>query len=365
MSDKLSIPFRNLSSKAGIQVSELCLGGATWRSSASGDPRMPASTPEQSQQILDLYLSYGGNFIDVANVYQGGESEEAVGQWLSRHQKEDAGFRGRVIIATKYGLPGTGTGVNDKGASRNHIFQQVEASLKRLQTDYIDLYIQHCWDERTPIEETLLALNDLIRQGKVRYIGASNFTSYQLLRSSHFAQQHGLSPFVSLQNQYSLLCRSVEWDIAEVAQQEGVGLMPWSPLAGGWLSGKYTKGGKEHEQDKSTRVGWSSTQSWAKRWSASANDNDVTWQTLDVLQRLANKYDVHVSAVAIRWLLHRPAVTSVVIGPRTVEQLQQNAQAAKVQLTAEEVRELNKASSVEMPYPYEFIAAQSGRSRDD
>lgn len=365
MTDSLSIPFRRLSSKAGIQVSELCLGGGTWRTTEPASEGLPASTPDQTQQLLDLYLSYGGNFIDTANVYQSGEAEQAVGQWLSRHQEEDVTFRGRVIIATKFGAPGAGTGVNDKGASRNHIFQQVELSLKRLQTDYIDLYIQHVWDDNTPIEETLLALNDLIKQGKVRYIGASNFTAEQLVQCSLFAKQHGLSAFVSLQNQYSLLVRSVEWDIAAVAQREGVGLMPWSPLSGGWLSGKYTKGGKESEKDTSTRAGWSGTQSWAKRWSAAANDNDVTWQTLEVLQRLANKYDVHVSAVAIRWLLHRPAVTSVVIGPRTVEQLQQNAQAAKVQLTVDEVRELNKASSVEMPYPYEFIGMMNERSQDE
>ena len=266
MSTSVTIGSRPVSTKAGLEVSEICLGGATWRSTATDDPRMPASTVEATQQILDRYFDCGGNFIDVANVYQGGDSEKAVGDWLKRRQAQDPTFRSKVLIATKFGIR-VSPGPNQRGASRGHIMQQVELSLQRLQTDYIDLYIQHCWDRSTPIEETLLALNDLVRQGKVRYIGCSNYTAWQLQKAATYAKQHSLVPFISCQSQYSLLNREVEWELVDVAKEEGVGIMPWSPLAGGWLTGKYSKEGQEHLTDSSTRAGWASKTDWAHRWS--------------------------------------------------------------------------------------------------
>ena len=288
MSTSISIPTRPLSTKAGIEVSEICLGGATWRVESAGEPRMPASTPDASQAILNRYFDAGGNFIDVADVYQNGESERAVGQWLQRRQSGDATFRSRVVVATKYGLR-VGPGPNQRGASRSHILRQVEQSLRRLQTDYIDLYVQHCWDRSTPIEETLHALNDLIRSGRVRYIGASNFSAWQLQKAATYAKAHGLTPFVSVQSQYNLLTRNLEWDVMDVCRAEGVAIMPWSPLAGGWLTGKYTKEGEEHSKDTNSRVGWAGTQSWAGAWSADTHCNDLTWTTVDALRRIAQK----------------------------------------------------------------------------
>ena len=289
-----------------------------------------------------------------------GESERAVGEWLRRRVEADPSFRSKVVISTKFGTT-VSPGANGRGASRAHILHEVQLSLQRLQTDYIDLYIQHCWDESTPIEETLLALNDLVRAGKVRYLGASNFTAAQLVRASHFSAQHGLSGFVSLQNQWSLLSREVEWEIAAVCRQEGVALMSWSPLAGGWLSGKYTRAGSEHREDATTRAAASEKLQWAALWSAARHANELTWSTVDVLHQLAVKHDVHESAVAIRWLLQKQGAGPVVIGPKTVEQLRQNLQAVSFELSAGDVQQLSDVSKLPLPYPYSVIAATNGR----
>ena len=283
-----------------------------------------------------------------------------MGLWLRRRVESDPSFRSKVVIATKFGTP-ISPGPNGKGASRAHIMQEVQLSLERLQTDYIDLYIQHSWDEATSIEETLLALNDLVRAGKVRYLGASNFTASQLVRASHFCAQHGLSRFVSLQNQWSLLCREVEWEIVGVCKQEGVALMSWSPLAGGWLSGKYTRAGNELENDSNSRAAASEKLKWAAVWSAAKHANELTWSTVDVLRQLAGKHNVHASAVAIRWLLQSANAGPVVIGPKTVEQLQQNLQAVSLKLSAEEFQQLSDVSELPLPYPYSIIAASNGR----
>lgn len=205
---------------------------------------MPCAEERASHEILDRFVELGGNFIDTADAYS--TSENVIGNWL---KSKPAGFRQSIIIATKFRSIMPPHGVNDMGASRKHIIDAVEASLARLQTDYIDLYQIHGPDERTPLRETMRALNDLVRQGKVHYIGCSNFTSWQIQKANDIAEREHLEKFVTLQQQYSLLCRNVEWDTVEVCRQEGLGILPWSPLAGGWLSGKYDRSTDKPEEN--------------------------------------------------------------------------------------------------------------------
>ena len=197
---------------------------------------LPCANERMSHAILDRFVELGGNFIDTANVY--GTSEIVVGNWLA---KKPESFRKSIIIATKFRNNMPPYGVNDFGASRKHIYDAVETSLKKLQTSYIDLYQIHAPDEKTSLRETMRALSDLVRQGKVHYIGCSNFTSWQIQKANDIAKEENLERFVTLQQQYSLLCRNVEWDTVDVCQHEGLGILPWSPLAGGWLSGKFDR----------------------------------------------------------------------------------------------------------------------------
>ena len=291
-----------------------------------------------------------------------GDSERAIGEWLQRRSKAEPAFRSKVVLISKYAWP-VGAAPHDKGASREHIMQQIELSLLRLQTSYIDLYMQHVWDHSTPIEETLLALNELIRQGKIRYLGAANFTAVQLYKANQFARQHGLSGFAVVEDQYNLLDRSVECDVADTCVELGVALMPWSPLAGGWLSGKFAskKDGAHLKSGVDSKVLWANATPAAAVWRAETHDNDTTWRTIEVLHRLASKHSVHPSAIAIAWLLHRPAVRCVVVGPRTVEQLNGNLQASAVELTKEEMTELSEVSKKPQPMMYELVAAVMGR----
>jgi len=215
--------------RAGLRVSRICLGTMTFGREAD---------EETSFKIMNRYVELGGNFFDTADVYSAGKSEEVVGRWLKQH-----GARDNIVLATKvYGAMGKGP--NDQGLSRLHILQAVEASLKRLQTDVIDLYQIHRWDPEVPVEETLEALNDLVRQGKVRYIGCSNLTAWQLSKYSRIADQHFWSRFVSIQPVYSALNRSIEREILPLCQEEGLGVITYNPLAGGMLTGKYRRGEK-------------------------------------------------------------------------------------------------------------------------
>lgn len=194
--------------------------------------------------MLDRFVELGGNFIDTANVYT--SSEDVIGNWLA---KKPADFRKSIIIATKFGSQMHGTAVNGRGGSRKHIFDALEESLKKLQTTYVDLYQIHLPDRLTPLRETLHALNDLVRQGKIHYIGCSNFSSWQIQKAVDLSDREHLQRFVTLQQQYSLLCRNVEWDTTDVCHQEGLGILPWSPLAGGWLSGKYDRSMDKPEEN--------------------------------------------------------------------------------------------------------------------
>lgn len=322
--------------KTGLKVSELCLGAMTFGREAD---------EALSHKMLDMFVEAGGTFIDTADVYTQGASEEITGTWLAGQNRDD------LVIATKVRFP-MGEGPNDVGLSRKHIMAGVEASLKRLKTDYLDLYQVHCWDEKTPLEETLATLNDLVRHGMVRYIGASNFSGWQLQKAISLSKQLGLEAFTCLQPQYNLLCRSTEWELIPLCQTEGVGVIPWSPLRGGWLSGKFKRGMSEPPGD--SRVKKAEDEGWSESWSN--YNNEHTWTVLDALHEVANEADKHPAQVALRWLVQREAVTAPIIGARNETQLSSNLGASGWSLTGAQMSKLDEASQPDLPYPYDFIA---------
>jgi aryl-alcohol dehydrogenase-like predicted oxidoreductase len=326
----------------GLRVSELCFGAMTFG-------RQNEATEEESHAMLDRFVAVGGNFIDTANVYSTGISEEIVGKWLRRQRRDD------LVIATKVRFP-MGSGPNDLGLSRKHILSSVEASLKRLQTDYIDLYQVHCWDPATPLEESLSTLNDLVRRGVVRYLGVSNFTGWQLQRAIDLSREKGWEGFVCLQPQYNLLCRSTEWELIPVSIREGLGVIPWSPLRGGWLSGKFRRGMSAPPDD--SRIKLAEEKDWGEKWSA--YNNEHTWNILDALHAVAAKTEKTPAQVAINWLLRKPGVTAPIIGARRMTQLEANLGSSGWTLSEEHVRHLDDASALQPPYPYDFIDKAAG-----
>lgn len=329
--------------RTGLKVSELCLGAMTFG-------REHEATEAESHEMLDRFVAAGGNFADTANVYSQGVSEEILGRWLEKQA------RNSLVIATKVRFP-MGDGPNDAGLSRKHILASVEASLRRLKTDYIDLYQVHCWDQQTPLEETLSTLDELVRRGWVRYLGASNFSGWQLQKALDLTKQHGWEPLVSLQPQYNLLCRSTEWELIPISLNEGLGVIPWSPLRGGWLSGKFRRG--MDAPGEGTRIKRAEEQGWSESWSA--YNNEPTWKIIDALFEVASEVDKKPAQVAINWLLQRPGVTAPIIGARTGEQLESNLGATGWSLSAEQVNKLNQASDVQLPYPYDFIQGAQER----
>jgi aryl-alcohol dehydrogenase-like predicted oxidoreductase len=325
----------------GLKVSELCLGAMTFGRECS---------EELSHRMLDRFVAAGGNFIDTANVYSAGTSEEVVGKWLVRQHRHE------LVVATKVRFP-MGAGPNDVGLSRKHIMASVEASLRRLRTDYIDLYQVHSWDSGTPLAETLGTLHILVQSGKVRYIGASNFTGWQLQKATDISQRMGWEPFVCLQPQYNLLTRTIEWEVVPVCQNEGIAIIPWSPLRGGWLSGKFRRGMQGPPSD--SRIAIAEERGWSESWSA--YNNEHTWTVLDALFAVSEAAGRTPAQVAINWLLQRPGVTAPIIGARSIEQLEANLGAVGWSLTPDQVERLNQASSPGFPYPYE--RRTTGRER--
>jgi len=322
--------------KSGLRVSEVCLGTMTLGNENWGcDERT-------SQEILDRSLAEGVNFVDTADVYAGGASEEIIGRWLK-------GKRDQVVLATKVFFP-TGTGPNDRGAGRSHVRRAIEASLRRLGADYIDLYQIHCWDARTPIEETLSIFTDLVREGKVRYIGCSNFAAWQIEKAVRVSEREHLAHFVCLQPQYSLVVRDIEREILPVCREEGLGVIPWSPLGSGFLAGKLDRSAKPAS---GTRLAaWEDT---AKRHMTGRN-----FDLLELLTEIAREHDRPVAAVALRWLLQMPGVTSPIIGARTTAQLEQNLACAGWTLPDDAWKRLDRASRIPEGYPYQFIRSMGG-----
>ncbi|NHN29860.1 aldo/keto reductase [Paenibacillus agricola] len=328
--------------KTGLQVSELCLGAMTFGRETS---------EQDSFSIMDRFVQEGGNFIDTADVYTNGASEEIVGRWLKQKKRDD------FVVATKVRF-GMGSGPNDVGLSRKHILAGVEASLRRLGTDYIDLYQVHAWDPKTPLEETLGTLNELVKSGLVRYIGASNFRGWQLQKAVDLSKHKGWEPFACLQPQYNLLSRATEYEIIPVCLSEGIGVIPWSPLRGGWLSGKYHKHMELPPED--SRVSQAESKGWSESWKN--YNNDYTWKVLDALYAVAADAGKTPAQTAINWLLQQEGVTSPIIGARTIGQLESNLGASGWALSRDQVDRLNEASMLHVTYPYDSGAERQQRA---
>jgi aryl-alcohol dehydrogenase-like predicted oxidoreductase len=318
----------------GTVVSALCLGTMTFGTE---------SDEQVAHTQLDRFLEQGGNFIDTADVYSGGESETIIGGWLAAR----SGIRDRVVIATK-GRFATASGPNDEGLSRVYLTRALDASLRRLGLDTIDLYQAHAWDPLTPIEETLRFFDDAVRAGKIRYVGVSNFIGWQLQKAALLTRHLGLAPIVTLQPQYNLLQRGVEFELTQVCVNEHIGILPWSPLGGGWLSGKYQR---DSPPTGATRLGEDperGMEAYGRR-----NPEERTWRVIDAVRSVAEARGSSMAQVALAWLVDRPTVTSVILGARTLQQLDDNLGAAGLHLSAEETVRLDQASTpIVDDYPY-------------
>jgi aryl-alcohol dehydrogenase (NADP+) len=296
-----------------------------------------------SGNMMTTFVEGGGNLIDTADVYSAGVSEEIIGRWLGSHPTEAA----QLVIATKGRFP-MGTGPNDLGLSRRHLRTALDASLTRLGVDHIDLYQMHAWDAISPIDETLRFLDDAVTAGKIGYYGFSNFLGWQLTKAVHVASAHGWNLPVTLQPQYNLLVRDIEHEVVPAALDAGMGLLPWSPLGGGWLSGKYKR---DVNPTGATRLG-EDPKRGMEAWDA-RNADDRTWQVVDAVASIAAAHSASSSQVALAWLSAQPAVTSVILGARTVKQLTDNLGSVDLELTADELQQLTDASSPRVAdYPY-------------
>jgi aryl-alcohol dehydrogenase-like predicted oxidoreductase len=323
------VEYRQLGS-TGTRVSELCLGTMTFGREAD---------EATSRDIVDRFLAAGGNFVDTADVYADGASEEITGRALG-------GRRGDVVLATKVRFP-TGPGPNDRGASRPHIRSGVEASLRRLGTEWIDLYQIHCWDSSTPIEETVSTLDDLVHEGKIRYAGASNYTAWQLAKSLGLAALHRWEPFVSLQPEYSLITRDIERELLPLCREEGLAVLPWSPLAGGVLTGKYREG---EEFPTGTRGG-----DTEESIEFTYRLHERAWGIVEAVGKVAEEAGKTPSQVALNWVASQPGVTAPIIGARNVAQLEDNLGAVGWQLEDAHRSALLWASAFPRGYPYDFV----------
>jgi aryl-alcohol dehydrogenase-like predicted oxidoreductase len=322
--------------RSGLRVSELALG--TWRFGRDTDEATAFAQ-------LDLFGDRGGNFIDSADVYGNGLAEEILGRWLASRRGRDG-----LVIGTKvWGRMGAGP--NDLGLSRKHIVAAIDASLRRLQTDHVDLYYLHAWDPGVQLEETLSTLDGLVRAGKVLHIGASNWLGWQLMHAWGLARVHGWEPFVCVQNEYNLLSRMCDLEVLPACRETGLVLTPWSPLGGGWLTGKYRRG--ITQPTAGTRVA-----DWLEPWQPDSwerRGNERTWEVIDALLDVAEARGVAPVEVAINWLRAKPDVVAPVVGARTVEQLESNLRSLDWELEAAEVATLDGASEVPLTSLYGFV----------
>ncbi len=321
--------------RSGCAVSALALGTMTFGS----------ETDEATAWVqLDRFVEVGGTLVDTADVYSAGASEEIVGRWLAARSKD---VRRQVVLATKGRFP-TGAGTNDVGLSRRHLAWALDDSLRRLGVEAIDLYQVHSHDPFTPIEETLRFLDDAIRAGKIHYAGLSNFTAWQLQKAVDVADARNLARPVTLQPQYNLLVREIEWEIIPACSAEGLGVLPWSPLGGGWLTGKYRR---DERPKGATRLGENpnrGVEAYDRR-----SRVERTWDVIAALHQIAEARGASMAQVALAWLVDRPAVTSVILGARTLDHLEDNLGAAGLHLSAAETEQLDTASDPgAADYPY-------------
>ena len=318
--------------RSGLVVSRLCLGTMTFGREAD---------EAASRAMVDCFVGAGGTFVDTADIYGHGVSEEIAGRAIAERRDE-------IVLATKVRWA-LGDGRNDIGLSRRHVIDACDASLRRLGTDWIDLYQLHMWDSLTPIEETLSALTDLVRQGKVRYIGASNFAGWHLASAELAAARHGFERLVSLQPQYSLIERRLEYEIGPAAQWLGVDLIPWAPLAQGMLTGKYARSGPQ-AGTRIAEAGAETVEAWARR------NEERNWRIVEAVGAVAEEAGRTPSQVAINWLLTRPGVAAPIVGARRVEQLEDNLGAVGWRLSPEQMTRLDDVSAPPPLHPYDFIA---------
>ena len=331
----------------GLLVSENCLGTMTF-----GGRGIWTAIGQLDQSVADSIvaraLDAGVNFIDTADVYSEGLSEEVTGRAMVNSGRK----RSDIVLATK-ALGQTGPGPNDRGASRGHIMDAVKASLKRLGTDYIDLYQIHGFDPLTPVEETVRALDDLVRQGHVRYVGVSNWASWQIMKALGIADHKDWARFASLQAYYTIAGRDLERDVVPMLRDQKVGLMVWSPLAGGFLSGKYDRDGKGPDGARRASFDFPPI------------NKDRAYDVIDVMREIGDAKGVSVARIALAWLLHQPVVTSVIVGAKSVEQLDDNLAATTVELSAEELMRLDEVSALPAEYPGWMIERQSANRQPD
>src|SRR6202167_424279 len=315
--------------RSGLRVSPLCLGAMTF-----GKEWGWGSEPEEAKRILDAYVDRGGNFIDTANGYTKGHSEAIIGEHLAHDRKK----RDRVVLATKFVTNMFMGDPNGGGSNRKAVISQCEESLCRLRTDYIDLYWLHAWDKTTPIDETMRALDTLVEQGKVRYLGFSDTPAWKVAQAQTMALLRGWSPLIALQIEYSLLQRTVEGELVPMAQELGLGITPWGPLRGGALSGKYKRADKgQHEAGRGARV--------------TSYLDDRTFDLLDIMEKIANDRATTGPRGAPAWVQARSGRTPTTIGARTMGQLEDNVGALDVKLTAEHITALDKASAPVLSFP--------------
>ena len=320
--------------RTGLFVSQLCLGTMTFGGGEGIWKQIGDLQQADAERLIGQALDAGINFIDTADVYSGGLSEQVTGQALKNLKVP----RENVVVATKV-FGEMGSGPNARGASRSHILDGVKASLKRLQLDHIDLYQIHGFDLATPIEETVRALDQLVRHGHVRYVGVSNWAAWQIVKALGIAERLGLSRFESLQAYYTVAGRDLERELIPMLKSEGVGLMVWSPLAGGLLSGKYRR--HQQAEEGSRRVSFDFP----------PVDKERAWDCIDVMRPIAEAHGVSVAQIALAWLLHQPQVASVIVGAKRPEQLADNLAATQVTLSAAELAQIDQASQLPAEYP--------------
>lgn len=323
--------FRSLG-RSGLKVPVFSFGTATFGGHTEFFKTWGTTQVAEARRLIDICLEADLNFFDTANGYSEGASEEILGQALE-------GKRDRALISTKATFP-TGLGPNDYGSSRQHIIKECEASLRRLRTDHIDLYYMHGFDAFTPVEETLRALDDLVTSGKIRYIGCSNFSGWQLMKSLATSDQNHWSRYVAHQTYYSLAGRDLEWELMPLAQDQGVGSVIWSPLAGGALTGKVRR---SKPAPKDSRVGSGEFIPY---------DEERVFNIADVLEEIAKETGKSMTQVALNWTVNRPTISSLVIGARNEEQLKQNLGALEFKLNSDQLKRLDEVSAIPMVYPY-------------
>jgi aryl-alcohol dehydrogenase-like predicted oxidoreductase len=323
--------------RASLAVSELCLGAMTFgrETDQSG-----------SHTLLDRFAEAGGTFVDTSDAYSGGRSEEIVGRWLTGRDRDD------VVISTKVRW---GPGGNREGLGRKHLLAAAEGSLRRLGTDHIDLYHVHGWDPAASVEETVRTLDLLVARGKVRYVAVSNWAAWQIQKALDVADRRGWEAFVAMQPRYNLLDREFEWELGPLAADAGLGVLPWSPLRGGWLTGRYERG---RPAPAGSRIATADAEQWGER--TADYDNERTWRILDELRAVAAETGWEPARVALSWLLGRPAVTAPIIGARTIAQLESNLTAADQDLDPILADRLTAVSRDDrLPYPYDVLAGSA------